>query len=105
MSINGSNNNTSKNTLTNYFLSNPNIEVDKRKSMELTQIIHNVFDNVFNDIGCFEGTLLLQLKPDSKPYQVPLRHVAYTLQEPFKDELDWLQKLHIITPLGVDETV
>ena len=49
--------------------------------------------------------IFLQLKPDSNPYQVLLRHVAYALQKPFKDELDWLQKLDIITPLGIDETV
>ena len=47
----------------------------------------------------------MQLKPDSKSYQVPLRHVAYVLQKLFKDELGRLQKLDIITPLGVDETV
>ena len=52
--------------------------------------------------GCIEGTLSLQLKPDIKPYQAPLTHVAYVLQKLFKDELDWLQ--NIITPLGVDKT-
>ena len=66
--------------------------------------IYNVFDNVFNGIGCFEGTFSLQLTPDSKPYQAPPRCVAYMLQKLFKDELDQLQKLDIITPLGVDET-
>ena len=85
---NGSSSNTSINILTNYFLSSPNIEVDKRKSIELMQKIHNMFDNVFNGIGCFEGMFSLQLKPDSKPYQVPLRHVAYVLQKALKDELD-----------------
>ena len=64
-----------------------------------------MFDNVFNGIGCFEGTFLLQIKPDSKPYQVPPRCVAYALQKLLKDELDWLQKLDIITPLGVIETM
>ena len=34
---NGSASNTNTNTLTNYFLSSPNIEIDKRKSVELTQ--------------------------------------------------------------------
>ena len=58
---------------------------------------------MFNGIGCFEGTFSLLLKPDSKPYQVPLRHVAYALQKPFKEELDWLQKMDIISPLGVNE--
>ena len=100
---NGPSNNTSINTLTNYFLSSSNIEVDKRKSIELMQKIHNMFDNVFNGTGCFEETFLLQLKPHSKPYQVPLRHVAYALQKAFKDELDQLQKLDIITPLGIDK--
>ena len=93
--------NTNTNTLTNYFLSSPNIEIDKRKSIELTQNIYIVFDNVFNGIGCFEGTFSLQLKPDSKPYQVPPRCVAYALPKKFKDELDQLQKLDIITPIGV----
>ena len=80
------------------------MEVDKRKSIELTQKIHNMFDNVFNGIGCFEGTFSLQLKPDSKPYQAPLRRVAHVPQKPFKEELDWLQKLDVITPPGIDET-
>ena len=62
---NWSSSKTSINTLTNYFLSSPNIEVDKRKSIKITQRIHNVFDNVFNGIGCFKGTFSLQLKPDS----------------------------------------
>ena len=35
---------------------------------------------------------------------MPPRCVAYALQKPFKDELDWLQKLDIITPLWVDKT-
>ena len=34
-----------------------------------------MFDNVFNGTGCFEGTFLLQLKPDSRPYQMTLRCV------------------------------
>ena len=80
------------------------MEVDKRKSIELTQKIYNVLDNVFNGIGCIEGAFSLQLEPDTKPYQAPPRHVAYALQKLFKDEMDQLQKLDIITPLGVDKT-
>ena len=37
--VSGSDSNTNTNTLTNYFLSSPNIEIDKRKSAELTQKI------------------------------------------------------------------
>ena len=71
----------------------------------MMQKIHDAFGNVINGIGgCFKGTFSLQLKPDSKPYQAPTRHVAYVLQKPFKEELECLQKMDIITPLGVDET-
>ena len=45
----------------------------------------------------------LQVKPDSKPYQVSPKHVAYALQKLFKEELEILQQQDIIIPLGVDE--
>ena len=69
----------------------------------MMQRIHVMFGDVFNGIGCFEGTFSLQLKPNSKPYQVPPRHVAYALQKLFKEELQCLQELDIIAPLGVDK--
>ena len=72
----------------NYFPSSCNIDADKRKSIEMTQILHNKFGDMFNSIACFKGTFSLQLKPDSKPYQAPPRHVAYVLQKPFKEELE-----------------
>ena len=56
-------------------------------------------------LGCFEGILSLQVKPDSKQYQVPPRHMGYGLQKPFKEELEKLQRQDIITALGMDETV
>ena len=65
--------NNNATTLTKYFLLCPNYETDKRKSTELTQQIHKEFDDVFNDIGWFEGTFSLQLKPHSRPYQAPPR--------------------------------
>ena len=89
----------------NYFFLSFNVDADKRKSNELMQGIHNIFGDVFNGIGCFESTFSLQLKPDSKLYQVPPSCVAYALQKPFKEELENLQKMDIITPLGVDEMV
>ena len=69
----------------------------------MMQDIHKAFGDIFNGIGCFKGTFSLQLKADSKPYQAPPRCVAYALQKPFKEELEHLQKMDIITPLGVDE--
>ena len=80
--------------------SSKDIDANKRKSSTIMQKIHKTFGNVFNGIGC---TFSFQLKPDSKPYQVPPRHVAYALQKSFKEELECLQGMDIITPLGVDE--
>ena len=76
----------------------------RKGSAEIIQQLHKDFEDVFNDIGCFDGTLSLQLKPDSKPYQVPLRCMAYVLQKPFEEESERLQKQDIIGPLGIDET-
>ena len=73
--------------LINYFYSSNNTDADKSKSIAMTQWIHEMYGKVFNGIGCFEGTFFLQLKPDSKPYQVPPRCIAYALQKPFKEEL------------------
>ena len=70
----------------------------------MVQKIHDTFGNIFNGIGCFEGTFSLQLNLDSKPNQAPPRCVAYALQKPFKEELECLQKIDIIIQLGVDET-
>ena len=91
------------NKLINYFYSSSNTDADKSKSNIMTQRIHERFGDVFNSIGCFEGTFFLQLKLDSKPYQVPPRHMAYTLQEPFKEELEHLKEFDIIVPPGVDK--
>ena len=72
---------TKSNKTTEYFLSGPTYESNKKKSSESKQQIHKDFDDVFNGTGCFEGTFSLQLKPDSKPYQAPLRCMAYPLQK------------------------
>ena len=100
---NGQQHQSHANKLTNYFYSSNNADADKSKSNAMAQRIHEMFGDIFNSIGCFEGTFSLQLKPDSKPYQVSPRHVAYALQKPFKEELQHLQDLDIIAPLGVDE--
>ena len=87
----------------NYFFSSSKVDADKGKSSELMQEVHNTFQDVFNGIVCFEGISSLQLKPDSKLYQVPPRCVTYALQKPFNEELELLQKMDIITTLGVGE--
>ena len=71
------------NKLISYFYSSKKTDADKNKRAAMTQRIHETYGEVFNSIGCFEGTFSLQPKPDSKPYQVPLRHITYALQKPF----------------------
>ena len=85
---NGQNGQNQSNKSINYFYSSENTEADRRKSDIMTQKIHNTFGNVFIGIGCFKDTFSLQLKPNSKPYQAPPRHVAYALQKLFKEELE-----------------
>ena len=55
----------------NYFLPSSNQDNDKRARAEITQQLQQDFKNVFTGIGCFDGMFLLQIKPDSKPYQAP----------------------------------
>ena len=87
-----------------YFLSGLSNDSNKKRSTETIQQLHKDFEDVFNGIGYFDGTFSLQLRLDSKPYQEPLRCDAYTLQKPFKEELERLQKWDIIAHLEVDET-
>ena len=47
------------NKTTEYFLSGPTYESDRKKSAESAWHIYKDFDDVFNDIGCFEGTFWL----------------------------------------------
>ena len=100
---NGQIDSNNSNVLINYFYSSQDISGDKKDSTIMTKKVHDKFNDVFNGIGCFKGTFSLQLKPDSKPYQVPPRHVAYALQKPLQEELEQLQQLDIIAPLGIDK--
>ena len=59
---------------------------------------------MFTEIGFFDGTFSVQVKENSKPYEALPRWMAYGLQKPLKEELEWLQKQDIITPLCGDET-
>ena len=93
-----------KNNEIKYFLPGPNKENDKGVTTDTTEQIQKEFEEVFMGIECFEGMFSLQVKPHSKPYQVPPRYVVYALQKPFKEELEKLQRQDIITPLGVDQT-
>ena len=68
----------------NYSHPGPSKDSNKRVRAEITQQLQRHFKDVFTGIGCFDGTYSLQVKLDSKPYQVPPRCVAYVLHKPFK---------------------
>ena len=87
-----------------YFLLGLSYDSNKKRNAKITQWLQKAFEDVFNRNGFFDDAFLLELKPDSKPHQVPLRCVAYALQKPFDEELKRLQKQDIMAPLGVDET-
>ena len=76
------------NVVIDYFYSSQDTSGDRKDSAIMTKKVHDKFSDVFNGIGCFEGTFSLQLKLDSKPYQAPPRHVAYVLQKPLQEELE-----------------
>ena len=92
------------NNNTKYFLPGPNSDNGLRMTTEITQQLQREFKDVFNGIECFNHTFSLQVKPDSKPYQVPPRCIGYALQQPFKEELECPKQQDIITPLGINET-
>ena len=81
-----------------YFLPGPNCNSDNRVSAEITQQSQRDLEHVYNGTGGFDSTFSLQLKPDTKPCQASLRHVAYTLQKALKEELnDYKTRHHSIT--------
>ena len=61
------------------FLLGPHQDNDKTVSTEIKHQLQRDFKDVLIRIGYFDGTFSLQVKPDSKLYQVPQRCVAYAL--------------------------
>ena len=72
----------------NYYLPDHNQVNDKTVSAEITKQLQRDFKDVFSRIGCLHKMFLLQVKPDSNPYQAPLKCAAYALQKPFKQKLE-----------------
>ena len=67
-----------------YFLARLEKETHMVARTEITKELLAKYSDVSPGIGCFKGTFSLQAKDGTKPYQVPPRHVAYGLQDPFK---------------------
>ena len=77
-------------------IAEPDKEVNTKANAKLTDSIHKEFADIFLAIQCFKSTFSLEIKAGVKPYQIPLRHVAYTLPRPTHA---WLLAL-IDTSLG-----
>jgi hypothetical protein len=63
--------------------------------------IEERFNNVFNGEGKLEGNLHLEIDPNVKPIQLPVRKVPVAVKEKLKVEFDRLSDLEIITPVQV----
>ena len=55
------------------------------------------------ELGALKAHSLYSSSQRANWYQAPPSGVAYALQKPFKEELEWLQKMDTITPVGIDE--
>ena len=51
-----------------------------------------------------KGTFSSKVKDSAKPHQVQQRHATYTLQQPFKKELERLQEQQVLASIGLYET-
>ena len=80
------------------------MDVDRVVSAETALKMHDEYNGVFTGIGCFKATFPLWVKDNTKPYQVPLKCIAYVLQELFKKELEMFPQHQILVPLGLDKT-
>ena len=70
----------------------------------MAEHVKKKFPKVFSGgVGCFKGTVHIDLQKDAQPNQAPPRRVPIVLQKPFKAELDQMVKNGIIEPLKVDE--
>ena len=65
----------------NYFLPGPSQEADMKANRKKLHSTYkgNLFKDIYKGIGCFDGVFSLQVKVNSKPYQVLSRCVAYAL--------------------------
>ena len=67
-----------------YFTAGPDTETNKKVSAK-TSKMHDGYSDEFMGIGYFKGIFSLLIKDDVKPYQASPKHIAYALQEPFKN--------------------
>ena len=80
----------------------PNKEAHVAASAKLTKKLYKEFHDMFTGVACFKGIFLLQIKEGAKPYETPPRCIKYTLQTPFRKEMECQHEQEMKVPLGVD---
>ena len=75
---------------------------DMRASKNLEKEVMREHADLFTGVGCLEGKVHIHLKEGVTPYQAPPRRVAYSMQDPLKEELDRLVKENILVKLDAD---
>ena len=58
--------------------------------------ILNRYEDVFDDIGCLEGTYQIKIDPRVIPVVHPPRKVPFTHREKVREELDRMEELGVI---------
>ena len=82
-----------KRKMDDYFLDGPTKQDDMLKSVHMAEHMKKKFPKVFSGgVGCFIGTVHIDLQKDAQPYQAPPRQVPIVLQKPFKAELGQMVK-------------
>ena len=63
-----------KRKMDDYFLDGPTKQDDMLKSAQMTEHVKMKFPKVFSGgVGCFKGTVHIDIQKDAQPYQAPLR--------------------------------
>ena len=67
--------------------------------VDLRSTILQQYSDVFDGIGCFQGTYHISVDPKVPPVIHPPRRIPLALKDRLKDELDALVHQEILTPV------
>jgi hypothetical protein len=79
----------------------PTVPPAKVQSLSTTEQVTSLYPDVFNrPLGTLAGTVHLEVDANVRPVITPSRRVPAALRSKFRDELDRLQDLGVITPVS-----
>ena len=85
------------------YFEGPDAEAEKQQAAAFKKQMLSEFADVFQGVGNLDETVDIHLKQNAEASQLPTRRVAYSLQAPFKAELDRLVTQGILAPLAPGE--